>query len=181
MYSLVVVSGGQKQYYIMSSWHSQECNWECWVTFTFTLYRYVTHSNRKSYIFWSCLQNTSTMQDPESRNPPRNKYLGSTTGKWHQSPMQPHINIWHYFTVVYLHDLITYSFTKCMEMLSGLFPIQTDSLISFHQQSSILLHQGTTFKELLSLVFYKKEQYYVRSAWHLHSCIRSALHLRMQM
>ena len=43
-----------------------------------------------------------------------------------------------------------------MEMLSGLFAIQTNSLISFHEQSSVLLHQGTTFKELLSLVFYRK-------------------------
>ena len=41
-------------------------------------------------------------------------------------------------------------------MLSGLFPIQTNSLISFHKQSSVLLHQGITFKELLSLVFYRK-------------------------
>ena len=74
--------------------------------------------------------------------------------------MQPYINIWHtfqwLFTVMYLHDLITNSCTKCMEMLSGLFPIQTNLLISFQEQSSVLLHQGTTFKELLSLVFYRK-------------------------
>ena len=57
---------------------------------------------------------------------------------------------------MYLHDLITYSCTKCIEMLSGLFLIQTNSLISFHKQSSVLLHQGTTFKKLLSLVFYRK-------------------------
>ena len=43
-----------------------------------------------------------------------------------------------------------------MEMLLGLFPINTNSLISFHEQYSVLLHQGTTFKELLSLVFYRK-------------------------
>ena len=42
-----------------------------------------------------------------------------------------------------------------MEMLSGLFPIQNNSLVSFHEQSSVLLHQGTSFKELLSLVFYR--------------------------
>ena len=41
-------------------------------------------------------------------------------------------------------------------MLSGLFPINTNSLISFHEQYNVLLHQGTTFKELLSLVFYRK-------------------------
>ena len=43
-----------------------------------------------------------------------------------------------------------------MKMLSALFPIQTNSLLSFHDQSSVLLHQGTTFKELLSLVLYSK-------------------------
>ena len=43
-----------------------------------------------------------------------------------------------------------------MEMLSGLFPINTNSLISFHEQYSVLLHIGTTFKELLLLVFYRK-------------------------
>ena len=37
-----------------------------------------------------------------------------------------------------------------MKMLSGLFPIQTNSLISFHHQYNVLLHQCTTFKELLS-------------------------------
>ena len=57
---------------------------------------------------------------------------------------------------MYLHDLITYSSTKGIEMLSGLFPIQTNSLISCHEQSSVLLHQPTTFKELLSLIFYRK-------------------------
>ena len=40
----------------------------------------------------------------------------------------PWYYIWHFFqwlfTVVYLHDLITYSCTKCMEMLWGLFPLQ---------------------------------------------------------
>ena len=61
-----------------------------------------------------------------------------------------------WFTVVYLHDITTYSCTKCMEMLPGLFPINTNSLICFHKQYSLLLHQGTTFKELLSLVFYRK-------------------------
>ena len=102
------------------------------------------------------------MQGPESRQTsPRNTAHWSTTGKWHKSPMQPYTNIWNYFqwlfTVVYLHDLITYYCTKCMEMLSGLFPIQTNSLISFHKQSSVLLHQGTTFKELLSLVFDRQD------------------------
>ena len=51
----------------------------------------------------------------------------STPGKWHKSPMQPFINIWFYFqllfTVVYLHHLITYSSTKCMQMLEGLFQL----------------------------------------------------------
>ena len=51
---------------------------------------------------------------------------------------------------MYLHDLITYSSTKCMKMLSGPFPIQTNSLISFHHQYSVLLHQCTTCKKLLA-------------------------------
>ena len=37
-------------------------------------------------------------------------------------------------------------------MLSALFPIQTNSLISFHEHSSVLLHQCTTVKELLSVL-----------------------------
>ena len=91
---------------------------------------------------------------------PQNTYHGSTTGKWCKSPMWPYINIWHtfqwLFTVVYLHDITTYSCTKCMQMLSGLFPINTNSLIPFHKHYSVLLHQSTTFKEVLSLVFYRK-------------------------
>ena len=34
-------------------------------------------------------------------------------------------------------------------MLYGLCSLQTNLLISFHHQSDALLHQGTTFKELL--------------------------------
>ena len=37
-------------------------------------------------------------------------------------------------------------------MLSVLFTSKTNSLISFHQQSSVLLHQCTTLKELLSVL-----------------------------
>ena len=29
MYPLVEASGGQDQYYLRSSWHSEECNWKC--------------------------------------------------------------------------------------------------------------------------------------------------------
>ena len=75
----------------------------------------------------------------------------SRPGKSHKWAMQPFINIWHYFqwlfTVVYLHHLSTYSWTKCIEILWELFPLQTNLLICFCQQSSVLLHQGTTFKE----------------------------------
>ena len=35
-----------------------------------------------------------------------------------------------------------------MKMQSGLFHIQTNSLISFHDQYSVLLHQCTTVNEL---------------------------------
>ena len=37
-------------------------------------------------------------------------------------------------------------------MLSALFPIQTNSLISFHEHSSVLLHQCTTLKALLTVL-----------------------------
>ena len=49
----------------------------------------------------------------------------------------------------YLYHLITYSCTKCREMLYTLFSLHTNLLISFHHKSDVLLHQGTTFKELL--------------------------------
>ena len=38
---------------------------------------------------------------------------------------------------------------KYREMLYGLCSLQTNLLISFHHQSDVLLHQGTTFEELL--------------------------------
>ena len=73
--------------------------------------------------------------------------------KWHKWALQPVIYLWHYFqglfAVLYLHDLIIYSHTKCREMLSGLCSFQTNLLISFHHQSGILLHQDTSFSELL--------------------------------
>ena len=75
------------------------------------------------------------------------------SGKWHKWVLQPFIYLWHYFqglfAVVYLHDLITYSCTKCRERLYWLFSLQTNLLISFHHQSDVSLHQDTTFKELL--------------------------------
>ena len=37
----------------------------------------------------------------------------------------------------------------CKEMLYRLCSLQTNLHISFHHQSDVLLHQGTTFKELL--------------------------------
>ena len=49
------------------------------------------------------------------------------------------------FTNMYIHILITYSCTKSKKMLWGLFVHLTNLLISFHQQFSVLLHQGTTF------------------------------------
>ena len=41
------------------------------------------------------------------------------------------------------------SFTQCREMLYRLCSLQTSLLKSFHHQSDVVLHQGTTFKELL--------------------------------
>ena len=70
-------------------------------------------------------------------------------GKWHKWAMQLFINMWHYlqwlFINMYIHNLITYSCTKSIKMLWGLFLCLTNLLISFHQQSGVLLHQGTTF------------------------------------
>ena len=74
-------------------------------------------------------------------------------GKWHKWALQPILYLWHYiqgpFAVLYLHHLITYSCMQCREMLYGLCSLQTNLLISFHHQSDVLLHQGTTFEELL--------------------------------
>ena len=50
---------------------------------------------------------------------------------------------------LYLHHLITYSCTKCREMLARLFSVQSNLCICFCHQSDVLIHQGTTFKELL--------------------------------
>ena len=56
--------------------------------------------------------------DSDETTPPTDTSSGSTPGKWHKSPIQPFINIWNcfqlLFTVVYLHHLITYSSTKYM-------------------------------------------------------------------
>ena len=74
-------------------------------------------------------------------------------GRWHKWALQPFIYHWYYlqwpFAVLYLHNLITYSCTKYREMLLRLFSVQTNLLISFHHQSGVLLHKGTTFWELL--------------------------------
>ena len=73
----------------------------------------------------------------------------SKPGKWHKWAMQLFINMWHHlqwlFTNMYICHLITYSCTKSIKMLWGLFLPLTNLLISLHQQSHVLLHQGTTF------------------------------------
>ena len=73
----------------------------------------------------------------------------SKPGKWHKWAMQLFISMWHYlqwlFTNMYICHLITYSYTKSIKMLWGLFLPLTKLLISLHQQSSVSLHQGTTF------------------------------------
>ena len=76
----------------------------------------------------------------------------SKPGKWYKRAMQLFISIWHYlqwlFTNMYMHHLITYSCTKSIKMLWGLFLPLTNLLLSLHQQSHVLLHQGTTFIHL---------------------------------
>ena len=49
---------------------------------------------------------------------------------------------------MYIHHIITYSCTKSIKMLWGLFLPLTNLVMSFHQQSSVLLHQSTTFIHL---------------------------------
>ena len=63
-----------------------------------------------------------------------------------------HLNyiLWQ-FAYLYLHCLITYSFTQCKEILYRLFSLQTNLCISLHHQSDVLQHHGTYYKELLFL------------------------------
>ena len=96
---------------------------------------------------WASVQGTSTTTGPQGEWPTWWK-----PGKWHKWAMQLFIKIWHYlqwlFTNMYMCNLITYSCTKYIKMLWGLFLPLTNLLISFHQQSSVLIPQGTTFKKL---------------------------------
>ena len=111
---------------------------------------HVTHGNRKSYIFCSSLQNTSIMQDQECRQPSQKHMSWFNNRQVTQITYAALYKHWHYFSVT-LHSCVS----TCIHMYT-LFPINTNSLISFHKQYSVLLCQGTTFKELLSLVFYRK-------------------------
>ena len=117
--SQLEASGGQEQYYVRPSWHLH-CTDKSYIAIG-----NLTYSNLSNLCRLICVLLLDRKQRAD--NPPRNTYHGS---KWHKSPMQSYINIWHYFqwllTVVYLYDLIIYSSTKCMQMLWGLFPIQTN-------------------------------------------------------
>ena len=55
------------------------------------------------------------------------------------------------FSLLYLHHLITYSYTQYHEMLYGLFSLQTNLHISLHYQSDVLQHNSTKYEELLFL------------------------------
>ena len=107
---------------------------------------YLVKGELGTWSHWAPIQGTSTPTGSPGEWP-----TWSKPGKWHKWAMQLFIKIWHYlqwlFTDMYIHHLSTYSYTKSIEMLWGLFPLLTNLLISFHQQSSVLLHQGTTFKE----------------------------------
>ena len=75
-------------------------------------------------------------------------------GKWHKVSSEASLytigtTFMGLFAVLYLHHLITYSCMKCREMWHRLLSLQTNLLVSFHLQSDVLLHQGTTFNELL--------------------------------
>ena len=110
--------------------------------------------------FWSSRNAPNTPMSPPNGHPlvPQGEWpTWSKPGKWHKWPMQVFINMWHYlqwlFTNMYIHNLITYSCMKSIKMLWGLFLPLTNLLISFHQQSSVLLHQGTTFIYLLGFSY----------------------------
>ena len=170
----------------MSSWHSQEGNWECWLTFTFTLYIDVTHCNRKSYIFWSCLQNTSIMQDHETRQTPQ-KHIW-----WFNNRQVTQIT--HAAPYKHLALLFSDSSQLCIYMTSPhiLAPtvwicyqdyFQSTPIHSYPSTSSLVYYYTKVLlsRNYFHWSFIEKEQNYIRSPWHLHSCIRSAWHLRMQI
>ena len=96
-------------------------------------------------------------------------------GKWHKWTMQLFINMWHYlqwlFTNMYIHHLITYSCTKSIKMLWGLFLPLTYLLISIHQQSSVLLHQGATFIHLQLSSLCNWPSFWLHPLHNIPSCL----------
>ena len=102
-------------------------------------------------------------------------------GKWHKWAWQPVIYHWYYFqgpfAVLYLHHLITYSWTKCREMLYRLLSLQTNLLISFHSQSDVSLHQGTTCEELL---LSSQTRNAMEKVWPKVNLIKVIIHLAMR-
>ena len=73
--------------------------------------------------------------------------------KWQKWALQAIIYIWNYilwqFSHLYLHHLITYSYTQYSEMLYGIYSLQTNLCISLHYQSDVLQHTGSNYEQLL--------------------------------
>ena len=114
-----------------------------------------TYSDIGWSVFCSCYKTPLPCKSQRADNPLRHTYHRSTTGKWHKSLMQPYINICYNCVSTWPHHIFLHQmYANAIRTIS----IQANSLISFHEQSSVLLHQGTTFKELLSLsVYYRTD------------------------
>ena len=173
--------------YSRSAWHVEQCRHTTTMVGQLDMLQNADIPNRKSYIFCSCLQSTFIMQDQGSRQSPQKhrSWFNRQVMQITYAALYKHLALLFSDSsqlCIYITSPHILAPNVCMQMLSGLFPINTNSLISFHEQYSVLLHLGTTFKELLSLVFYREIVHsYIRSPWHLHSSIRLAQHLRMQI
>ena len=110
----------------------------------------------QSYLVCSCHATPR-----EQTNPPGNTHHGSTTGKWCKSPMQ---NLYKHYALLFSDSpqLCIYMTSPCIlapnvwKCYQDYF--QSTPIHSYPSTSSlsVLLDQGTTFKELLSLIFYRK-------------------------
>ena len=114
----------------------------------FGLVRYMVAGGQGAWPHWAPVQGPSTPTVLLGEWPTWPRLC-----KWHKWALQPVKYLWHYilglFAVLYICCLIIYSCTQCKEMLYGLSSLQTNLHIYFHHQSDVLLHQGTTFVELL--------------------------------
>ena len=152
--SLVVVSGDQEQYYIRSTWHSQECNWEgsgqsdippveasrgqeqYYIRSALHLFAHFIFTSWQEYRYiWSFEECNWQGNFTFCRIPFRSQMTVRQTPQKHSQRINTRQVTQISYATLYKH----------LPLLS----LQTNSLICFHWQSSVLLHQGTTFKEPL--------------------------------